>query len=97
MINSENEMSRETIMQIASTACVQVLQALGLTSGEMSANQAKKVYGKDFLDFVKDGRLQPCRVGDGKTGTKWYAVADILALKAENAAQAMIVKKAVKN
>ena len=55
-----------TIDRIIETAsergAVLAMQALGVTSGELSQRQARKVYGKYFSDAVAAGRLTPCRV-----------------------------------
>lgn len=67
---------------------VRAMEALGVTSGEISQRKAISVYGKYFTDAVKRGRLYPCRVEEGKAGTKFYRVVDILKLKAKDAAQA---------
>lgn len=64
-----------TIDRIIETAsergAVLAMQALGVTSGELSQRQARKVYGKYFSDAVASGRLTPCRVEDGRAGTKF--------------------------
>lgn len=57
----------------------ETLRQLGLTSGELSERQARKTYGKPFTDAVAAGRIKPVRVGYGKTATKHYRIADILA------------------
>ena len=49
--------------------------------------QAKKTYGKWFLDCIARERIFPCRVENGRAGTKFYRVADILALKVEDHAR----------
>lgn len=53
-----------TIDRIIETAsergAVLAMQALGVTSGELSQRQARKVYGKYFADAVAAGRLTPC-------------------------------------
>lgn len=69
---------------IAEAAALAVLKTLGLTSGEISRNRAIAVYGKWFKDAEKAGRLRPVRIGVGKTGTRWYSVSEILALKAKD-------------
>lgn len=85
-------MDRKTVKEIASLAAVEVLKALGITAGEMSRNQALKVYGVWFRDAEAAGKITPVRVGAGKTGTKWYSVSDILAARAADmsAAQAQL-------
>lgn len=57
----------------------EVLRQLGMSSGEISERQARKVYGKPFVEAVAAGRIRPVRVGAGKTATKHYRIADILA------------------
>ena len=81
-------MNERTIKVIAQAAAVEVLQNLGLTAGEMSRNRALAIYGKWFKDAEAQGRLNPVRTGTGRTGTKWYSVSDILALKAHDLAAA---------
>ena len=67
-----------------------VLEQLGLTSGEISQRQALKTYGKWFADAAAKRRINPSRVEDGRAGTRWYRVVDILALKTKDAARAQI-------
>lgn len=64
------------------------LETLGISSGEISQRKARDIYGKYFTDADRAGRIRPCRVEDGRTGTRWYRVVDILALKAADAAKA---------
>lgn len=63
----------------------QTIEALGLAPGEISGSRAKAVYGKYFLDAVKQGRLRPVQVGQGHRGRKMYRIVDILSLKAKDA------------
>lgn len=49
--------------------------------------QAKKTYGKWFLDCIARDRIFPCRVETGRAGTRFYRVVDILALKVEDDAK----------
>ena len=62
-------------------------EVLGVTSGEISQRKALKIYGKWFADALAAHRVHPVRVEDGHTGTRWFRVADILALKVEDAAR----------
>jgi hypothetical protein len=78
------------------TTCVELgtakaLESLGISSGEISQRKAKSVYGKYFTTAEKSGRIRPCRVEDGRTGTKWYRVVDILSLKAQDAIPAELL------
>lgn len=69
---------------------VQTLEALGVSSGEISQRKARNVYGKYFVDAVNEGRIHPVRVENGRAGTRWYKVEDILALKVKESARAML-------
>ena len=71
-----------------SLGTAQTLETLGISSGEISQRKARDTYHKWFVDADREGRIRPCRVEDGKSGTKWYRVVDILALKAQDAARA---------
>ena len=66
------------------------MEALGVSSGESSQRRARDVYGKYFTDADRAGRIRPCRIEEGRAGTRWYRVVDILALKAADAAQAQL-------
>ena len=83
-------------LQTLMTTCISIgtaetLVTLGIHSGEISMRKARDVYGKWFIDAVNNGRLFPCRVEDGRTGTKWFKVTDILALKADDLARAELI------
>ena len=83
-------------LQTLMTTCIsigtaQTLVLMGVHSGEISMRKARDVYGKWFIDAVNGGRIFPCRVEDGKTGTKWFKVTDILALKADDIARAELI------
>ena len=49
--------------------------------------QAKKTYGKWVQDCIARDRIFPCRVENGRAGTRFYRVVDILALKVEDDAK----------
>lgn len=83
-------MNEATIKAIATAAAAEVLKTLGLTPGEMSRNQAIKTYGVWFKTAEASGRIKPVRSGPGKTSTKWYAVSDILAMRAADMSTAKI-------
>ena len=83
-------------LQTLMTTCIsigtaQTLVLMGVHSGEISMRKARDVYGKWFMDAVNDGRIFPCRVEDGRTGTKWFKVTEILALKADDIAKAELI------
>lgn len=70
--------------------CVQTMSLLGVTSGELSESKAVKTYGKWFIEAIQRDELKPCRVGNGKTGTRWYKVTDILSYKARKEIRAAL-------
>lgn len=80
-------------LEILIQTCVELgsaktLETLGLSSGEISQRKARDIYGKYFTDADREGRIRPCRVENGKCGTRWYRVVDILSLKAQDAVRA---------
>lgn len=75
------------IQDCISLGTASTLEQLGIHSGEVSMRQAKKTYGKWFLDCIARERIFPCRVEDGRAGTKFYRVVDILQLKVEDRAK----------
>ena len=75
----------ETCIELGSA---KTMETLGVTSGEISQRRARGVYGKYFTDADKAGRIRPCRIEDGRAGTRWYRVVDILKMKAADAARA---------
>lgn len=85
-----NDLQR-LIASAAQQGAAAALAALGLTSGEVSQRQAVKTYGKWLADAIKEGRINPVRIEDGHAGTRWYKVADILALQTAYATQAYIL------
>ena len=91
------ELTKGIIQDIASCAAVQVMEALGVSSGRISQRKAEEVYGKWLKDAIKERRIKPVSIGEGKNGTKMYAVRDILALRAEDAARASLSTKLLMN
>lgn len=75
------------IQDCISLGTASTLEQLGIHSGEVSMRQAKKTYGKWFLDCIERDRIFPCRVENGKSGTHFYRVVDILSLKVQDRAQ----------
>ena len=67
------------------------LESLGLTAGEMSQRQARKVYGAYFDLLVKQGRIAPCRIEPGHAGTRYFRIADILACRVEDRTPAELI------
>lgn len=76
------------IQNCISLGTASALEQLGIHSGEISQTQARKTYGKWFSDAIMRNRISPCRIEEGRAGTRWYRVVDILALKVEDYAKA---------
>ena len=68
------------------------MERAGLTSGEISKNEAERVYGTYFTDNYKRGRIRPVRKGEARNSTKFFRVADILALRAADEAAAYLIE-----
>lgn len=82
----------ESILRdVAQMGANEALKAVGLTSGEITQNQARTTYGRWFRKAVESGKLKPCRRGEGRTGTMWFSVSDILALRASEQIQAELL------
>lgn len=77
-----------TLVELGATLA---LERLGLTAGELSQRQARKVYGAYFDTLRKQGRIAPAHTEAGHAGTKFYRVADILACKAEDTRKAQLL------
>lgn len=73
-----------------SIGCAQTMQELGVTSGELSERQVVKTYGRWIKEAIQNGKVSPCRVGEGTHGTRYYSVVDILAYKAKLAVKATL-------
>lgn len=82
----------DALERLISTAtelgAAQAMVNLGLTAGEISQRKAGRIYGKWFTDAAAAGRIFPCRVEDGRSGTRWYSITEILKLKTYDAARA---------
>jgi hypothetical protein len=89
------ELTKGIIQDIASCAAAQVMEALGVTSGRITQRQAEETYGKWFRDAIRDHRIKPVSVGEGRNGRRMYSVKDILALRAEDAARASLETKLI--
>lgn len=63
----------------------------------ISQREATAVYGREFVDAVRDGRLIPARIGNGKNGKRSYRVSDILAVRAYDTRQARLDIEKLRN
>lgn len=71
----------EMVKSAAKMGAAEVLETLGLSAGEISQRKARDTYGKWFTDAEKAGRIRPCRVDNGRNGTRHYRVVEIQELK----------------
>ena len=79
------------IQDAAEMGAARLAESLGLSSGEVSQRKARKVYGKYFDDLVASGRVWPARQEEGRAGTKYYRVSDILSCKIEDSIPAELL------
>ena len=82
--------SAAQLKAIGQQAAIFTCDLLGVNT-ELSYTRAAAEYGQFFRDMVRFGRIKPSRVGKGKTGTRWYSAADIIALRAEEEAKARLI------
>lgn len=82
---------REIIQDAARMGAAQLAEELGLSTGEISQRKARKVYGKYFDGLVISGRIWPARQEEGRAGTKYYRVADILSCRIEDRVPAELI------
>lgn len=69
------------VKSAAALGAAQLAETLGLSAGEISQRKARDTYGKWFTDAEKAGRIRPCRVDNGRNGTRHYRVVEIQELK----------------
>lgn len=75
----------------AEMGAAMALERAGLTSGEISQREATRLYRTFFTKAVAEGRLRPIRSGNAVNSTKYFRVADILALRASEEAAAYLI------
>ena len=84
-------MTIDKVIQFAAAAgAAEALEAMGLTAGTISQRKARDLYGQWFLNAVKDNRIHPVRIENGRGGAHKYRIAEILALRVADAARAEI-------
>lgn len=88
-MGTAQEFGYRAVQDIAAAAAAQVLEALGIQSGELCRRQVRRVYGRWAEQAIADGRLKGRNAG----GKIMYRVADILALRAADYAAAEVQLK----
>lgn len=68
------------------------LEKAGITAGEISKKEALRRYGTYFRNASDAGRILPVRKGPAANSTKFYRIADILALRAADEAAAYLIE-----
>jgi len=82
---------KDLIQDAVELGATLALERLGLTAGEVSQRQARKVYGAYFDTLCKQGRIAPSHTEPGHAGTKYYRIADILLCKVEDRTPAQLL------
>ena len=81
----------DIIRTSAEFGAAKALEDAGLVAGEISQKQATKIYHSFFTRAVAEGRLRPVRTGSAVNSTKYYRIADILALRLTEETEAYLV------
>ncbi|MCF0229695.1 MAG: hypothetical protein HUJ76_08415 [Parasporobacterium sp.] len=80
------------ISRVIEYACelgaTRALENMGVHSGTISRTRAIDTYGKWFVEAEIAGRIRPFHIGTGSNGKKSYRIADILALRVQDAVRA---------
>ena len=84
-------MERKELRHIIQLTVVEMAVLLGIGDTELSYTQASARFGSFFRDMVSRGKLRPCRIGNGRNGTHWYSVREIVALRAEEESKATLI------
>lgn len=71
----------ELVRTASEMGAARLAEMLGLSAGEISQRKARDTYGKWFTDAEKAGRIRPCRIDQGRNGTRHYRVVAIQELK----------------
>ena len=83
----------QLVKSAAKMGAAEVLETLGLTSGEISQRKARETYGKWFTDAERAGRIRPSRVDQGSHGTRHYRVVQIQELRTADLVRAELQLK----
>lgn len=86
-----NNRDRELIRDAVELGATLALERLGMTAGEVSQRQARRLYGSYFATLVQQGRIAPVHEEPGRAGTKFYRIADILQCKVEDRTAATLI------
>lgn len=83
------ELTKDALKDIAELGALAAFAKVGQTAGEMSQKKAFATYGRRRVErWIAEGKLKPVSIGNGRTGTIRYSIADLLAIKASEAIQA---------
>ena len=87
---SADQMTQEVLRTVAELGATAALRSAGIAPGEICKREAERRFGPWFTTQVKAGALRPVRCGKGTNGKRWFAVEDILALKAAQQLRASV-------
>ena len=85
-ISKDMEITKDVLNDFGELCVIKALTLTAQTAGEISQKKAFATYGRRRVErWIAEGRLKPVRIGNGRTGTIRYSIADILAIKASEA------------
>lgn len=87
---SADQMTQEVLRTVAELGATAALRGAGIAPCEICKREAERRFGPWFTTQVKSGALRPVRCGKGTNGKRWFAVEDILALKAAQQIRASV-------
>lgn len=94
-MKNRKDYTEEALKELIQATVAETLAATGQGSGEISQNQARRLYGRWFLDAIAKGRLRPVNSGNGNTSTKWYSIVEIRSLRAADNFKAEIQSQTI--
>lgn len=81
-MDAQYKLTKDLLTTVAEMGAAAALRTAGITTGEICKSEGERRFGRWFTDQVAYGNLRPVRCGKGSNGKRWFAVEDILALKA---------------
>ena len=81
-MTNRKEYTEEALREIIQATVAETLASTGQGNTEISQSQAKRLFGRWFIEAVAAGRIKPINSGKGGTSTKWYSILEIRSLRA---------------
>ena len=89
-MEATDKLTQEVLLTVAEMGAAAALRTAGVSTGEICKSEGERRFGPWFTTQVKSGALRPVRCGKGTNGKRWFAVEDILALKAAQQIRASV-------